>query len=180
MAFFAPEERRLAEGIHGLVYGNPFLPSRREWEKRVLGDAWAAEGDDGDPLPDAEGMHPNLALACGRVEAALEGIRPRLKAGPGPAPDEEPLLHALVFFHLYHRRREGFGLLVREAVEGRPRPGPVALFQDLLADAAETLGALPGRPFTTGQAAHLFACLFQVRRAFHLVSACVVGRSRPA
>jgi transcriptional regulator with AAA-type ATPase domain len=180
MTLFTEDERRLAASIQGLIYGNPFLPERIAFEKEILGDAWVAEGADWNLRPEVEQDHPNLVHTCERVAALVEAVRIRLKGRESLPEDEAALFQSLAFFHLYHRRRAGFGLLIREALEGRPRAGPVALFQEFREDAEKTLGAIPGRPLGMGQAAHLFACMFQIRRAFHHVFFYIVGRSRPA
>jgi hypothetical protein len=180
MSIFTDGERRLAEAVQGLIYGNPFLPERIAFEKRILGDAWVAEGADWNLRPDVEEDHPNLVHTCERVDAAVEAVRARLKGRESLPEDEAILFQSLAFFHIYHRRRAGFSLLIREAIEGRKRAGPVALFQEFREDAERTLGAIPGKPLTMGQAAHLFACMFQIRRAFHHVFYYIVGRSRPA
>ena len=180
MSLFTDEERRVAEGIRGLVYGNPFLPERIRLEREVLGEAFVEEGADWNLHPEVIPDHPNLARLGAKIEAVVEASRLRLLAAEPPSEEEVRLYEDVVFFHLYHRRREGFSLIVREGLEGRTRPGPVALFEDFLADVERYLGGIPGKRPTTGQAAHLFACFFQVRRTFHHVFRYIVGRSRPA
>jgi hypothetical protein len=180
LALFTEEERRFAEAIRGLTYGNPFLPERIAYEKAALGDEWVAAGADWNLRPEVGGDHPNLIRVNLKLEALMDSLRGRMKGAEAPGEEEGRLYEDLAFFHIYHRRREGFSLLIRETLEGRPRPGPLALFQEFLEDAERTLGALPGRRPTTGQAAHLFACMFEIRRAFHHVFYYIVGRSRPA
>jgi DNA-binding NtrC family response regulator len=180
MGLFTDEERRLAEAVQGLVYVNPFLPERLAFEKAALGDEWTAEGADWNLRPEIEADHPNVQRLVAKVEALVEAVRVRLKGGPPPGDGEARLYEDLCFFHLYHRRREGFTLLVHEGQDGVARPGPLALFQPFLEDAERTVGALPGRRVTSGEAAHLFALMFQIRRAFHHVFHYTVGRSKPA
>ena len=180
MAVFSEEEARFAKAAQGLLRGNPFLPARLDFERAALGPEFIQEGADTSIHPSWEAQHPNSVRLAAKAEALVESLRTRLKGGPPPADEEARLYEDLAQFHLYHRRREGFGLMVREAREGRIRPGPLPLFQDFLDDAGRVLGALPGRRVTTGEAAHLFACSFQARRAIHLVFQCVVGRSKPA
>jgi hypothetical protein len=180
MAIFTDEERQFAEAARGLLRVNPFLPARLDLERAALGPEFMEEGADTSIHPLWEAQHPNSVRLAARAEALVESLRTRLKGGPPPADADGELYEDLAHFHLHHRRREGFALLVREARDGRLRPGPLPLFQDFLDDAERVLGALPGRRVTTGEAAHLFACAFQARRAIHLVFQCVVGRSRPA
>jgi hypothetical protein len=180
MALFEPEEREFATAIQGLVYGNPFLPERIAYERAALGDDWRVKDAAWNLHSEVEADHPNLTRLMERVAALMEGLRGRLKGAGPPTEKEARLYEDLAFFHLYYRRRAGFGLLIRETVEGRPPPGPLPLFQDFLEDVEKVLDALPGRRTTTGQAAHLFACMFQIRRTFHHVFTFIVGRSRPA
>jgi transcriptional regulator with AAA-type ATPase domain len=177
---FEPAERQFAEAIRGLLHGNPFLPERIAYERQALGDAFRSAGADWNLHPELGAEHPNLEALCSRAAALLETLRARLKGAEPPSAEEGLLLEDLCFFHIYYRRREGFSLLIREAREGRLRPGPLALFQDFLGDVDRTLGMIPGRKPTTGEAAHLFACFFQIRRAFHHVFHFIVGRSAPA
>jgi len=180
VALFSDDERAFAEAVGGLLWGNPFQPRRVELEREALGPEFSEEGAEDSIHPRLEAQHPNPVRLASRAEALVEAARTRLKGGPAPAEEEARLYGDLALFHLYHRRREGFSLLVREAREGRIKPGPLPLFQEFLPDAERFLGALPGRRITTGEGAHLFACFFQSRRAFHLIFQCVVGRSRPA
>jgi hypothetical protein len=180
LALFTDEEARFAKAVQALLFGNPFLPARIEREREALGEESSAEGADWNLRPEVVEDHPNLARLTARAEALVESLRLRVKGAEGLAEDEVRLYEDLCFFHLYHRRREGFSLLIRETVEGRPPPGPLALFQVFLEDVEHTLGVVPGRKPSTGQAAHLFACMFQIRRAFHHVFHYIVGRSKPA
>jgi transcriptional regulator with AAA-type ATPase domain len=180
VALFTEEERRFAEAVQGLVFGNPFLPDRIALEKQALGGEWQASGAEWNLHPDIAEDHPNVLRLAARADALVESLRLRVKGAETLADEEVRLFEDLCFFHLYHRRRQGFSLLIRETVEGRPPPGPLPLFQDFLEDVEKSLGALPGRKPSTGQAAHLFACMFEIRRAFHHVFHYIVGRSKPA
>ncbi len=181
MALFSDEERRLAAAVQGLIYVNPFLPGRIAFEKALLGEDFDAVGEDWNLQPeDADVDNPNLALLRERIAALVESVRPRLKR-PGSLPaEEEELFQSLAFFHLYHHHESDLSRYIGEYAVGRSPRGPVPFYRDFAEDVDATLGSLPGRKTTPAQAAHLFACMFQIRRAYHNLSHEIVGRSRPA
>jgi len=152
------EQRRLCTAIGSLVYENPFLPSRIETERAILGDAFVAETSVWSRNVRRE-SRPNVAAIGARAE---ELVRQLKKSGRDV---RSPLYEDLVTYVLYDRYSEKLLDL-----DGRER---VAFYDDFAADAHELLADPPDLP-------HLFACFFQVRRAFLHTFTYLVGTSMPA
>ena len=167
MRLFDPAEKALATDFAALVYANPFLEERITHERRILGAGHA----DGQPYwslqPDAKREAAITAIAA-RCDALVETLRARIRGGGHPSRDEQQLYDDVVIYFLYERYREAIlGLIERG--EGSAR---VDFYPRFRADVIAYLGERT-------DAGHLFACFYQVRRAFHQVYRNIVGRTRP-
>jgi transcriptional regulator with AAA-type ATPase domain len=178
MTLMSDGERTLAAAISKLAYCNPFLPERITCERGVLGEefverdtVWSLS-----TLPDAE--HPNVARILRRVERLAGSLRQRLAEGANPSDRELELYEDVVVYLLFYRTQEQF----YEWVVGGADAGPamVTFYENFLREARRFL-QVPGVRLPGGYtAAHLFACFFQVRRAFHHIFRFLVGRSMAA
>jgi transcriptional regulator with AAA-type ATPase domain len=147
------DERTLAADIAALVYANPFLGERTAHERRILGDAYS-EAPVYWSLEDAD-HDVNIEAIAARCAALVDAMRGRVSS------EELPLYDDVVIYHLYERHREA---ILREGAGVWP-----AFHADALHYCGERLDA-----------AHLFACFYQVRRAFHHIFRSIAGRSLPA
>ena len=173
MALLTDSERDFAAAVSHLVYVNPFVPERIEWERRALGaehipfDAvWHSRGD-------AAGENPNEARIVERSAALVERSRERLAGKAPAAPEEVELYRDAVLHLLYYRYQERFNAAL--ATAGR-RPD-FSFYSEFAADCERLLA--PGRRRLQLDPAHLFACFFQVRRAFRFTFHSIVGGSLP-
>jgi len=152
-----PEQRRLATAIASLAYENPFLPSRIEAEREILGDAFVADTTVWSrDLRQAQ--RANVAAIAERAETLareLRGLR-------------SPIYEDLVTYVLYERYSERLADLATRETNDR-----VAFYDDFAADARHYLDQPPDLP-------HLFACLYQVRRAFLHTFTYLIGTSMRA
>jgi transcriptional regulator with AAA-type ATPase domain len=149
------EDQRLATEISSLVYANPFLEERIESEQRILGDAFIASQPFWSFEPD-RGRTSNVELIQQKVADLIERQQ-----------QTGALSEDVAVYFLYERYRE----TILECVE---QPGRrVTFYPRFQADVVRHLGE-------QADAAHLFACFFQVRRAFHHIFENIVGRSLPA
>jgi transcriptional regulator with AAA-type ATPase domain len=167
MRLFNASEKALATDFAALVYANPFLEERITHERRILGGDHA----DGQPywslLPDAKREAAITAIAA-RCDALVETLRGRIRGGVRPSPEEKQLYDDVVIYFLYERYREAIlGLIERGEAAAR-----VDFYPRFRADVVAYLGERT-------DAGHLFACFYQVRRAFHQVYRNIVGRTRP-
>ncbi|MFL6201661.1 MAG: sigma 54-interacting transcriptional regulator [Thermoanaerobaculia bacterium] len=169
-------ERALAEAISRLAYGNPFGTERLTWERQALGDeftpfdvVWHSRGD---------AVNPNLLRIAPRAEELATALRQRL-AGARASREELGLYRDLVSYVLYGRYQERFFKAILEPKTGERRAA-FGFYRDFAEDYGWFLD-LPGpRREETPDPAHLFACFFQIRRAFHFTFRSIVGGSLPA
>jgi transcriptional regulator with AAA-type ATPase domain len=166
MRLFTQAERSLATDVAALVYVNPFLEERITHERRILGEGYIETAPFWSLLPDAKRDATIEAIAA-RCGALVETLRARLRDAH-PSRDDLQLYDDVAIYFLYERYRQAFlGLIERGEAATR-----VDFYPRFRADAAAYLG-------DRTDAGHLFACFFQVRRAFHQVFRNIVGRTRP-
>lgn len=172
-------QRSIAADFVALSLCNPFLPERIEAERKVLGPDFVATAVAWNLWPTLEASDPNVAEVERRAAALVETLRDRLAKGDvRPRGDELQLYQDLVVFVLYYRYSLRFAALIGEAVAAS-RPTRVKFYVDFKRD-AERLLIAPGLDLQLAhQIPHLFACFYQVRRAFYHVFYFLVGASRP-
>ena len=147
----------LIAAISDLVYVNPFSEARVEYERRIVGadfiDAgpfWSLELDDG--------RRSNVDLIAAKCAALVERLE-----RTGRVPED------VAVYFLYERYRNAILELIEDGQPGQRVP----FYTRFKNDAIRYLG-------DTADAAHLFACFFQVRRAFQHIFTNIVGRSPAA
>ena len=173
-------EREVVEAISRLSFCNPFTPERLHLERRVLGDAFTPFDVVWHAQTDAAGTNPNVPGIAERALELAEGMRTRLTAKtPAPPRDELELYRDLVLYVLYSR----YQLHLFEGIHGRGREegGSAAFgfYREFAADLERYLDPAAARGLRVDPA-HLFACFFQIRRAFHFTFRSIVGGSMPA
>ncbi|MEA2326064.1 MAG: hypothetical protein QOE68_1023, partial [Thermoanaerobaculia bacterium] len=167
MRFFNASEKALATHFAALVYANPFLEERITHERLILGDRHTDAQPFWSLQPDAKREATITAIAA-RCDALVETLRGRIRSGARPSRDEQQLYDDAVIYFLYERYREAIlGLIERGEAAAR-----VDFYPRFRADVVAYLGERT-------DAGHLFACFYQVRRAFHQVYRNIVGRTRP-
>ena len=179
MALMSEARRHEARSFHDLAYCNPFLPERIELERAILGDgfiptgsAWHKEGDEGTPAS------PNLLRLMDRAQALVDTLRERVMNGAS-ADDQDLALYERVVLYLIYERYQTFffAMISRPGHTGEPVSGPVAFYDRFKRD-LEFYLSIPDRTLPSlKESAHLFACAFQVRRAFHHIFDYVIGGS---
>jgi transcriptional regulator with AAA-type ATPase domain len=181
MPIFSTEDRRFAGALARLSYCNPFLPERIELERAALGTEFVDRDFVWSLRHDAPPRTPNVDALGRRAEAAAGRARGRLAAGAQPASDEEVRLYEdLVLYLLFHRTDPLF-FAMAAAPGGRPEARVKAPFYAGFVRDAEAFLALPGfRLPALDDLPHLFACFFQIRRAFQHIFFDLIGGSLPA
>jgi DNA-binding NtrC family response regulator len=168
---FTPSERALATELSGLAYVNPFLATRIEHERSILGDVYIDSQSYWSLLPDLD-RKSNVDLIDAKCARLVESVVPRL----GDASEEERALYeGVVYYFLYERYRESF----LELIERNTATLKVAFYQAFAKD-VETYLPATGNRLPATEIPHLFACFFQLRRAFHHIFRNIVGRSLAA
>jgi DNA-binding NtrC family response regulator len=178
--FIADSDRRFAQAIAGLAYCNPFLPERIDFERNALGDAFVDTPAVWNITHDWEGNRPNIGRLKEKTEQFLADLRPRVLSVGGRASTEELTLYEdLVVYLLYYRVQEPLEVFNHEPLVEPPEK-VAAVYRQFAEDCRHFL-KLPGVQLPSGhEPAHLFACYFQVRRAFHFIFRNIVGASMSA
>jgi transcriptional regulator of aromatic amino acid metabolism len=179
MPFLTTEERITLQAVADVAYCNPFLPERIAYERRALGQEfveaaaqWNMRGDD----PDTPHINP-LRLAA-QVEKLVGGLRERLVNGSATTPPELMLYEDAVLYLLLYRYADHFYDVIIRAMEHKSTP---CRFYAVFQQDWRFYFDVPGFTRSTRhEAVHIFACLFQVRRAFHHIFRYIVGGSQAA
>jgi DNA-binding NtrC family response regulator len=181
--FKTAADRTFAEAVARLNATNPFLPERIVCERAALGDEFTAAGAEWNKLPPQPVSHPHHLALVARAERVLGAAR----AGWGSPPakptrawrEATALYEELAGFWLYQTYVTRFDAVVGDQLAGRTDGAKLDFFAAWRADAERWL-ALPGLTMLEREPlAHLFACVFQIRRAFHHVFRGLVGGSMP-
>ena len=176
MTIFRPEERRVVESLARLADCNPFVPEFVEWEQSVLGASHAPEGAVWS-LRAAAGESPAFARLGAIAERVAHHARERTMRPTAVSIEERTRYVSVVVFLLYQRYAQQLHEVHLDPARGRRR---VAGYRQFHRDLEHFLGAGRLRLSRPIDPAHLFACFYQVRRAFHLIFRHIVGASRPA
>lgn len=171
MAILSGPERRFLKATANLGYSNPFLPERIEWERTALGreylesePIWSVSVAD----PDAD--LPNILRIYEKLEELVNGLHGRLDAASDLRPEDIAAYEESVHSMLYQRYYRAF----REA------NGRWSFYKQFLADWNRYL-ILPGKRYeSTLRPAHVFACFYQIQRAFQYIFYNIIGSSMPA
>lgn len=161
---FTPAERALAADLAALAYVNPFTAARIAHEKRILGSEYVESQSYWSLLPDLD-RKTNVDRIDAKCERLVESSRARLASA---SVEDRASYEGMVTYFLYERYREAFFELIE-------RGSAIRKIGFFTAFASDVAAYLPG-----ADAAHLFACYYQVRRAFHHIFRSIVGRSAEA
>jgi DNA-binding NtrC family response regulator len=182
MALFLPQERRAANDIADIAFGNPFDERRIERERKLLGPDFVEAGTGNRFWPGAtyREMFPNVGELHGRAEDLAKLARRRLGSGREADDADLRLYQDLVCYVLYNRHASLVHDSIREALGSPDWGGPAGLWTAFLADYRAFL-EIPVRDLSwRHRPEHMFAIAFQVERAFHWIFEYVVGGSEPA
>ena len=172
MGIWTPSEQSFLEAVAKLAYANPFYTERIEFEKAALGKEFKPAGLVWSISPaDPEAVNPNIWKIVDRLDPLLLKSRERL-AGAVVITAQEAALYEEGVHHLLYQRcypefvapsRKGWGVYKKFLVDW------------------EFFFHIPGKEFETKwQPAHVFACYWQIQRAFHHIFDSVIGNSLPA
>ena len=186
MPLFTPNERRLAKPLAELAYCNPFSPERMVLEKGALASDYQPEPHLAWSRTSATDFdeRPNVVALNQRAERLVRAARDQLASGAKASPADRQLYADLATYALYYRHVASQGAeswADRQAEEPKATAAKVKTIWRAFRDDAQHFFNLPGQaPFPEHSADHLFACSFQVRRAFKHIFDCILGDSLPA
>ena len=179
-AFFQSDrERRVAEATARLAYCNPFLEDRLDLEREVLGDEYTPFFAVWHPREGVVDDNPNVVAIAERGETLVGTLRRRIEEGVEPTADERESYRGLCLYILYYRYQRRLYEMVRDADEfdgGRHAPFWPEFRKDFayLLEHPQVLMADPMN------ARHVFACFYQLRRAFRFTFRSITGASMPS
>jgi transcriptional regulator with AAA-type ATPase domain len=184
MVFFSPAQREFARVIAQLAYCNPFLPERVDFEREALGSDFIEVGPVWSKRAAmAVANSENVQKIVYHVERTAREAREALVKGIRPDAEDWGLYQDLVFFLLFHHYYDELpvGLEFEQSQGGRARGSaagqpPQRLFELFSRDYVFYLD-FPAQPEETVPVEHMFACFFQVRRAFRHIYEYIVGES---
>lgn len=177
MTLLTSDDRVFLESVARLNYVNPFLPERIDCERRALGSDFDESKADWNLLgDDPEFQQVNTAKIMEKAYEVITKINKQLRDGGQATASEMELYEDTGLFLLYHVYAQRF----KEDIIGMQKSQKYEYFKefnrywDMLFD-------LPKRDLPQkGEAPHIFACFFQVRRAFYYIFRAIIGRSSVA
>ena len=175
-------DRKFVELLSQLAYSNPFQPERLELERQALGKVYEHEDQiawsKNQYIEDAD--RPNVVSLTTRAEGLIDRLRDKIGNGNDVAIAEQTLYQDLVFYVLYYRHVSKINV-DDNLLGSRKSRQEIAKVWRTFRPQYEHYLALPQLKLPLAdQAAHLFACFFQIRRAFRNVFDHILGDSRPA
>lgn len=174
-ASLTPRERAFAAVIASLNQANPFTTERIAYEKQALGDGFLDERADWNLSGPGLGVHPNVTRLQHEAAALVARVSGAWPSSGGMTKEDRQLYAQVVVFWLFHQYVPVFDAAIRCAGAG----AKVDFYAGFRAQAEKHL-ALPGLDYLEEMPVpHLFACLFQVRRAFHHIYQSLIGASAP-
>jgi transcriptional regulator with AAA-type ATPase domain len=172
-----------ANAIAELGYCNPFKPERIQLEREVLQEAFIWTDDAWHRRVDTSGAPPNIDLMTDRSHDLAELMRAWLIEESSISSANVQVYEDMVLYLLYYEHHSSFHKLIIDALSpddtsAAPRRAP---FYKAFVNDLEHYLKIPGYTFTSLEdSAHLFACLFQLRRAFHFIYDNIIGGSMAA
>src|SRR5215475_4727491 len=164
MAWLTGDERAFLQAVSHLGYSNPFLPERITYEREALGTdfveaeaVWSLRVDQ----PDAP-LRNNTHIMT-RVETLIPQLHARLARGASASDQDLLLYEDGALFHVFHRYYTHFDKIIVRAMDLKRAPERCGFYAKFLQD-WEQVFHIPGVALSAQHdAAHLFACFFQVR-----------------
>jgi transcriptional regulator with AAA-type ATPase domain len=179
MALLQSTERAFLQAVADVAYCNPFVPDHIAYERQALGSdfveaeaQWNMQGND------PHSPHSNPLRLAARVELVLGQIRQRWPRELAASPQELALYEDAVLFLLFYRYAEAFFEAIVRGLDNQSVS--FRFYQDFQRDWTFYF-QMPGPTLPTQhEATHVFACYFQVRRAFHHIFRYIIGGSQAA
>ena len=181
MAFLTSNERTFLRAVANLGYCNPFLPERIQYEREALG----ADFREAEPIwslrvADPDRPHANIIKTTAKVETLVKKLRERLAGGASASEDDLVLYETGVLFLLYHRYNIRLHTAILSATDQKTGQKHFGFYRDFLRDWQHYF-AIPGVTLPSHhESSHLFACFFQIRRAFDHIFSYIIGGSGAA
>ncbi|MBP7140702.1 MAG: sigma-54-dependent Fis family transcriptional regulator [Opitutaceae bacterium] len=173
------DDLAFAVAIQRVNAANPFLSERIAAERAALGRAFQEDGAEWNTRPPSDDPHPNVAAIAARCEEMVTRLREMWRRAGRATAAERACYEELLGYWLYQTYASRFDGVIKASLEGRGGGGRVDFFQAFKSDVLRFLDVPHLDPSPAWEPAHLFACAFQIRRAFHAIFNSLVGGSAP-
>ena len=177
-----PADLRFLRTLSQLAYCNPFLPERLQFESQALGKEFQPE----DQIAWSRNLHledaerPNVVNLTRRADEMIDRLRAELDEEKEIDADLDELYQDLVSYVLYYRHVSRIQVDEGLLVGRRSQQAIAKIWRNYLEDFQHYLTLSSRALPMAGQPDHIFACFFQVRRAFRHIFDHILGDSRPA
>ncbi|MCP4644929.1 MAG: sigma-54 factor interaction domain-containing protein, partial [bacterium] len=145
-----------------------------------LGEAFAGSDASWHKHSDEEATRPNIERMTQRAKVLGDAMRERMSAGSPPSDTDRDLYENTVLYFLYNKYAHELFQYVQQAHAGEDTPSTVQNLYTQFQEDVVHYFAMPGTSFSLDEADHLFACFFQLRRAFHHIFDNIIGGSLAA
>jgi transcriptional regulator with AAA-type ATPase domain len=177
VAFVNAHERSLLRITSDLAYSNPFVPERVELERAALGAEFVA----GEPVwsvqvEDPDRPRTNVWKIIALLEPLVERLRQQLERVRDVPAGDLALYQDAVLHVIYHHAFPHFV----EAIFNSVKQKRLSFYPQFQAE-WEHYFQVPGVSLPTNHdPRHIFACFYQIVRAFHNIFLCIIGGSLSA
>ena len=178
MSVVKNQDLTFLKALSQLAYCNPFTVERIELEKVALGSSFDEAASTWSKHSDWDRERPNLLSLRERCQTLAEQLHKNLLRSSAATSEELSLYEDLVSYLLYDRYRTNF-LKVIQAPTGRVKQS-LKFWSAFRKDADYFFKEIGVGEFDDYDNEHLFACCFQVCRAFREIFQHIVGTSLPA
>ncbi len=177
---FTDAEEIFCEAIAIVAASNPFLPARIEAERRALGDSFVEAGEDWNTRPPStELVHPNIVALMKGCEVLATRVRKAWPKTGQPSARDRRLYEEIFSFWLFHAYAPRFDAAIISTLEQGAQAASLEFYSAFKGDSERGL-QMPGLDtLVRHPVPHLFACAFQIRRAFHNIYRFLIGSSKP-
>lgn len=177
MAVLNPEEQRFLESVVKVSYANPFLAERIEFEREALGPEFDNARADWNLLgDDPETQQINTRKLAEKAYAVISRMQGQLKQEMEVSRRELKLYEDTVLFLLYYYYAQRF----KDRIVNPDKHRTYDYFTEFSHYWRHFFNFPVEHLPRQNEAAHIFACFFQVRRAFFYIFRAIIGRSRVA
>jgi len=170
MSLFNGADRRVATAISGLAYCNPFLPKRIDFERAALDGQFDESQAFWNTKAGQRDEFSNVVRLVQFAKTVVHNARSQLQTSHDWPATDLALYEDVVLFVLYDQYRMRFNL------DGsNPTWNASTLYQEFRGDVQHLLG-----PAVLDELPHLFACFYQLVRAFYNIFNFIIGVSPAA
>ena len=164
---FDDDERAFLLAVLHVALANPFLPERIDAERAALGREFSEVGL---VMINLGTDNENVRRIGLRLVPLLDRIRERLAAGATGTDEARALYREVCLYSLYDRFDVRLGALLGKS------DARVTFYDEFAREHDRLVGVLGPQAIPLSKA-HLFACFFQIRRAYYYLFTGVLGGS---